>query len=147
MRKNNTGGKSGNNSTCTTHLFRLTKEELIRFVSGEIKKPLSPEDLYLCAASVLHGWCDDVIADRYASMYDLTRKLETLEKSHTLFGVSKEMPIFVVQNVRKIVCQSENIHIKIADKARLSPGVSFGNNRYGRSAKHGNSLAYSFYLL
>lgn len=71
-----------NNSRQTVHLSqidKLTKSQLVEILNGSITQPLAPENFYRCAASVLHGWCNDVLAGRYASMYDLTRKLEVLQ--------------------------------------------------------------------
>ena len=75
--------KSGglNNSRVTTSAFdKLTKAELIELLSGDIKAPITPAELYRCAVSIVAKWCNEVIADRYASMFDVTNGLESLEK-------------------------------------------------------------------
>lgn len=75
--------KSGglNNSRVTTSAFdKLTKAELIELISGDIKAPITPAELYRCAVSIVAKWCNEVIADRYASMFDVTNGLESLEK-------------------------------------------------------------------
>lgn len=58
---------------------KLTKSQLIELLNGRVSKPLTPDGLYRCAVSVLGKWCDDVIKGGYASMYDLTTKLEALQ--------------------------------------------------------------------
>lgn len=68
------------------------------------------------------------------------------QKSHAKFAGLNNLRIFAVQNARLIVGQSKSIHTKFADKARSFLGVSFGNNRYGRSAKHQKSLAFFGYI-
>ena len=47
---------------------------------GNITQPITPADLYRCAVSIVAKWCNEVIADRYASMFDVTNGLESLEK-------------------------------------------------------------------
>lgn len=80
--------KSGglNNSRVTTpaqtsakSFEQLTKKQLIELLEGNITQPLTPEGLYRCAVSALGKWCDDVIKGSYASMYELTTKLEALQ--------------------------------------------------------------------
>lgn len=63
----------------TKSFEQLTKKQLIELLEGNITKPLTPEGLYRCAVSVLGKWCDDVIKDNYASMYELTTKLDALK--------------------------------------------------------------------
>lgn len=58
----------------------LTKAELIELLSGDIKAPITPAELYRCAVSIVAKWCNEVIADHYASMFDVTNGLESLEK-------------------------------------------------------------------
>lgn len=77
---------SANNSTAATlrtngtkSFEQLTKKQLIELLEGNITKPLTPEGLYRCAVSVLGKWCDDVIKGNYASMYELTTKLDALK--------------------------------------------------------------------
>lgn len=63
----------------TKSFEQLTKKQLIELLEGKITKPLTPEGLYRCAVSVLGKWCDDVIKGNYASMYELTTKLDALK--------------------------------------------------------------------
>lgn len=63
----------------TKSFEQLTKAQLIELLKGNITKPLTPEGLYRCAVSVLGKWCDDVIKGNYASMYELTTKLDALK--------------------------------------------------------------------
>lgn len=62
-----------------TSFDKLSKKQLIELLKGNITKPLTPEGLYRCAVSVLGKWCDDVIKGNYASMYELTTKLDALK--------------------------------------------------------------------
>ena len=80
-------GKLANNSTQTTvpsttqtSFDKLTKQQLIYLLQGNIKQPITPDELYRAAVSIVAKWCDDVIADRDASMFDLKNRLEALEK-------------------------------------------------------------------
>lgn len=75
--KNSTAATSRTN--CTKSLEQLTKKQLIELLEGNITQPLTPEGLYRCAVSVLGKWCDDVVKGSYASMYELTTKLEALQ--------------------------------------------------------------------
>ncbi len=79
-------GKLANNSTQTTvpstkqtSFEKLTKQQLIELLQGNIKQPITPDELYRSAVSIVARWCNDVIKDNYASMYDLTSKLEALK--------------------------------------------------------------------
>ena len=63
----------------TKSFEQLTKKQLIELLEGNITQPLTPEGLYRCAVSALGKWCDDVIKGSYASMYELTTKLEALQ--------------------------------------------------------------------
>lgn len=63
----------------TKSFEQLTKKQLIELLEGNITKPLTPEGLYRCAVSMLGKWCDDVIKGNYASMYELTTKLDALK--------------------------------------------------------------------
>lgn len=81
--------KSGglNNSRVTTpaqtsakSFKQLTKKQLLELLMGNITQPITPADLYRCAVSIVAKWCNEVIADRYASMFDVTNGLESLEK-------------------------------------------------------------------
>ena len=47
-------------------------------LSGNIKNPITPEELYRAAASIVARWCNDVVSGGYASMYDVTSKLDAL---------------------------------------------------------------------
>ena len=58
---------------------RLTKAQIIELLRGNIHRPLTPEGLYRCAASIVGKWCEDVIGGEEASLQELTQKLETLE--------------------------------------------------------------------
>lgn len=87
MRQPSESGNAANNSTCSTvpsttqtSFDKLTKQQLIYLLQGNIKKPITPDELYRAAVSIVAKWCDDVIADRYASMFDLKNRLEALEK-------------------------------------------------------------------
>lgn len=79
MRQTNTSSKA-NNSSRTTAFDKLTKAQLIYLLQGNIKHPITPDELYRAAVSIVAKWCDDVIADRYASMFDVTSRLGSLEK-------------------------------------------------------------------
>ncbi len=59
---------------------KLTKRQLVEILNGHITQPLTPAELYRCAVSIVAKWCNEVIADRYASMFDVTNGLESLEK-------------------------------------------------------------------
>lgn len=59
---------------------KLTKRQLVEILNGHITQPLTPTELYRCAVSIVAKWCNEVIADRYASMFDVTNGLESLEK-------------------------------------------------------------------
>lgn len=69
------------------HLFyeSLTKAQLVSLFNSSITRPLTRQGLFLCAYSIVSKWCENVIADRYASMYDLTRKLEVLTKTRFIY--------------------------------------------------------------
>ena len=58
---------------------KLTKRQLVEILNGHITQPLTPAELYRCAVSIVAKWCNEVIADRYASMFDVTNGLESLE--------------------------------------------------------------------
>ena len=75
--KNSTAATSRTNGTKSFE--QLTKKQLIELLEGNITQPLTPEGLYRCAVSALGKWCDDVIEGSYASMYELTTKLEALQ--------------------------------------------------------------------
>jgi hypothetical protein len=75
--KNSTAATSRTNGTKSFE--QLTKKQLIELLEGNITQPLTPEGLYRCAVSALGKWCDDVIKGSYASMYELTTKLEALQ--------------------------------------------------------------------
>ena len=62
---------------------KLTKRQLVEILNGHITQPLTPAELYRCAVSIVAKWCNEVIADRYASMFDVTNGLESLEKLYT----------------------------------------------------------------
>lgn len=62
-----------------TSFDKLSKRQLVELLNGHITQPLTPEGLYRCAVSALGKWCDDVIKGSYASMYELTTKLEALQ--------------------------------------------------------------------
>lgn len=66
-------------STKRTNLDKLSKSQLIELLSGNIAQPITPEELYRAAASIVAKWCDDVIKGNYASMYELTTKLDALK--------------------------------------------------------------------
>ena len=76
--KNSTAATSRTNGTKSFE--QLTKKQLIELLEGNITQPLTPEGLYRCAVSIVAKWCNEVIADRYASMFDVTNGLESLEK-------------------------------------------------------------------
>ena len=59
---------------------KLTKRQLVEILNGHITQPLTPAELYRCAVSIVAKRCNEVIADRYASMFDVTNGLESLEK-------------------------------------------------------------------
>ena len=81
MPNHNTSVQSVKNSNGNAPAFdKLTKAELIELLSGDIKAPITPAELYRCAVSIVANWCNEVIADRYASMFDVTNGLESLEK-------------------------------------------------------------------
>lgn len=48
-------------STKRTNLDKLSKSQLIELLSGNIAQPITPEELYRAAASIVAKWCDDVI--------------------------------------------------------------------------------------
>ena len=75
--KNSTAATSRTNGTKSFE--QLTKKQLIELLEGNITQPLTPEGLYRCAVSALGKWCDDVIKGSYASMFELTTKLEALQ--------------------------------------------------------------------
>lgn len=75
--KHSTAATSRTNGTKSFE--QLTKKQLIELLEGNITQPLTPEGLYRCAVSALGKWCDDVIKGSYASMYELTTKLEALQ--------------------------------------------------------------------
>ena len=64
-----------------------------------------------------------------------------------VFGYSKNVCIFVMRTVQRIVSQSKDTHNIIAIKRGLFPAYLLEDNRYGLFAKHGGNLAYSFLLL
>ncbi len=64
-----------------------------------------------------------------------------------MIAILENICIFVMRNVQRVVFQSKDIHNIIAIKRGLSPAYLLENNRYGRFAKHGGNLAYSFLLL
>ena len=66
-------------STKRTNLDKLSKSQLIELLSGNIAQPITPEELYRAAASIVAKWCNDVIKGNYASMYELTTKLDALK--------------------------------------------------------------------
>lgn len=75
--------KSGglNNSRVTTSAFdKLTKAELIELISGDIKAPITPAELYRCAVSIVAKWCDNVLTGRYSSVESVSSKLDCLER-------------------------------------------------------------------
>lgn len=67
------------NAATPTSFDKLTKAQLLELLNGRVTKPLTPDGLYRCAVSVLGKWCNDVVSGCYASMYDLTSKLEALQ--------------------------------------------------------------------
>ncbi len=73
------GAKTTVSSTKRTNLDKLSKSQLIELLSGNIAQPITPEELYRAAASIVAKWCDDVIKGNYASMYELTTKLDALK--------------------------------------------------------------------
>lgn len=86
MRTEVKSGKLANNSTQTTvpstkqtSFDKLTKQQLIALLQGNIKQPITPDELYRCAVSIVARWCDDIIKCGYSSMYDVTSKLEVLK--------------------------------------------------------------------
>lgn len=62
-----------------TNLSQLTKSQLIELLQGDIKNPITPEEFYRAAASIVAKWCNDVVSGGYASMYDVTSKLDALQ--------------------------------------------------------------------
>ena len=66
-------------STKRTNLDKLSKSQLIELLSGNIAQPITPEELYRAAASIVAKWCNDVGSGGYASMYDVTSKLDALQ--------------------------------------------------------------------
>lgn len=66
-------------STKRTNLDKLSKSQLIELLSGNIAQPITPEELYRAAASIVARWCNDVVSGGYASMYDVTSKLDALQ--------------------------------------------------------------------
>lgn len=77
--KSTLAANNSNGSAQPTSFDKLSKSQLIELLKGNITKPLTPEGLYRCAVSVLGKWCDDVIKGDYASMYELTTKLDALK--------------------------------------------------------------------
>lgn len=67
-------------SNCNAPAFdRLTKAELIELLSGDIKNPISPAELYRAAVSIVAKWCNDVVSGGYAFMYNLQTQLDALQ--------------------------------------------------------------------
>lgn len=89
MRQPSESGKLANNSTQATpiasaqkratNLSQLTKSQLIELLQGDIKNPITPEELYRAAVSIVAKWCNDVVSGGYASMYDVQTKLDALQ--------------------------------------------------------------------
>lgn len=79
MRTEVKSANTAKNSNGSTQFNKLTKAQLIELLNGRITRPLTPGGLYRCAVSVLGKWCNDVVSGGYASMYDLTSKLEALQ--------------------------------------------------------------------
>lgn len=68
----------------TLSFGRLTKSQLINLLNGNISQPLTTEDLTNCALSVTLKWLNDVISGEFASMYELSTCLSSLEKVYKL---------------------------------------------------------------
>ena len=49
------------------------------FLSGNIKNPITPEELYRAAVSIVAKWCNDVVSGSYASMYNVQTQLDALQ--------------------------------------------------------------------
>lgn len=79
MPNHNTSSKVNNSSHTAPAFDRLTKAELIELLSGDIKNPISPAELYRAAVSIVAKWCNDVVSGGYASMYDVQTKLDALQ--------------------------------------------------------------------
>lgn len=81
MPKTNTSVQSVKNSNGNAPAFdKLTKAELIELTSGDIKAPITPAELYRCAASIVFRWCDNVITGGFASVHSVKDQLSSLEK-------------------------------------------------------------------
>lgn len=79
MRQNNVS-EAAKHSNCNAPAFdRLTKAQLIELLQGDITQPLTPEELYRAAASIVARWCNDVVSGGYASMYDVQTQLDALQ--------------------------------------------------------------------
>lgn len=67
-------------STSATPAFdKLTKAELIQLLYGNITQPITPGEFYRAAVSIVARWCNDVISGNYASMYNVTSKLDAIK--------------------------------------------------------------------
>ena len=79
MRQNNVS-EAVKHSSCNAPAFdRLTKAQLIELLQGDIKNPITPDELYRAAASIVAKWCNDVVSGGYASMYNLQTQLDALQ--------------------------------------------------------------------
>lgn len=66
-------------STKRTNLDKLSKSQLIELLSGNIAQPITPEDLYRAAVSIVAKWCHDVVSGGYASVYSVKTQLNALQ--------------------------------------------------------------------
>ncbi|WP_290101283.1 hypothetical protein [Duncaniella muris] len=73
------GVKATVSSTKRTNLDKLSKSQLIELLSGNIKNPITPEELYRAAVSIVAKWCNDVVSGSYASMYNVQTQLDALQ--------------------------------------------------------------------
>ena len=73
------GAQTTVSSTKRTNLEKLSKSQLIELLSGNIKNPITPEELYRAAVSIVAKWCNDVVSGGYASMYDVQTQLDALQ--------------------------------------------------------------------
>lgn len=80
MPKNNVSVRSVKHSNGNALAFgKLTKAQLIELLQGDIKNPITPEDLYRAAVSIVAKWCHDVVSGGYASVYSVKTQLNALQ--------------------------------------------------------------------
>lgn len=76
-----TGVKSGISvrGTLPAPYKYLTKKELVELFTQHLTDPVTPREFTRCAIAIISKWCSDIIAGRYASVYDVRKRLQSLE--------------------------------------------------------------------